>query len=151
MPLSLNGGGPLSRITSQGSMRQVPDSCWRWCCLGDMKTARWRCWVMPVLVLLRWLGRDTMSMPIHAGDITVESRWRWCCWGNLAVARCWCWVMLVTMLLSHVGDDTAEATWTWWNVYAESRWWRLWRSTIKQGWLVLTRILMSCQYWSIHA
>jgi hypothetical protein len=29
--------------------------------------------------------------------------------------------------------------------------WRLWHPTLKQGWLVLIRILLRCQHWSINA
>jgi hypothetical protein len=82
--LSLIGSEPPSRMASQESMHQAPDSSLLQCYRGDV-------------------GCGVMSLRIHAGDASVESYYRWHCRVHagdgaaeamLVVALCLCQVML---------------------------------------------------------
>jgi hypothetical protein len=51
------------------------ESCWRWCCWGDLGTTRCRCQVTL-----------TTMLPCHAGDGVAKVTWSW---RDVDVESCW--------------------------------------------------------------
>jgi hypothetical protein len=156
MPQGLIGGEHPSWIVGQGSTCQALKSCWRWRCRGDA-------------------GHGTISLSSHIG-VTSCARWTMiliesnsaCNIGSLSWGCCLAWwrhnrVVLATTLPSRCRPRSDVAIETcWWRCYRVAlamvslcRCWplltRVWRPTLKQWWLVLTRIITGCHSWSNDA